>query len=428
MASFKYYLKDAGGNSLTSIYLLFDDSVNRAKLYIKQTIHPKKWNATKGEANKTLAAFADYNQKLKRIKDEVKAIHIKLTSTGTFSTEKLKDHFDLLLAEINGMKISNAYGLNKAIDKITDLVPHYIKSVENIKGKATIGSYGQTLTVLKGYETQKRKRLTFEAIDVDFYYEFKDYLMSGCNYSPNTVGKHIKNLKAFMNEATERGLNTNQTFKSKKFKVESEDADNIYLTESELDRMRELDLSNNLRLDKARDLFLIGCYTGLRFSDFSQLTKSNLTQFEGTECITLKTQKTGEKVTIPLRIQAKAILSKYENTLTGFPLPIANQNLNYYIKEIGEMAGITELVLQYITKGRLKTEVERPKFELIGTHTARRSFATNAFLSGLDSVNIMKITGHRSNKTFLKYIKITAEQNALLVANHWKQNTKLKVA
>ena len=86
--------------------------------------------------------------------------------------------------------------------------------------------------------------------------------------------------------------------------------------------------------------------------------------------------------------------------------------MNKYLKEVGEIAGIDETMKIAITKGG-KTETNLfPKFDLMTTHTARRSFATNAYLMDIPSISIMKITGHRTERSFMKYIRISQEDNA----------------
>ena len=108
-------------------------------------------------------------------------------------------------------------------------------------------------------------------------------------------------------------------------------------------------------------------------------------------------------------------MDKYDGSL---PNAISDQKMNDYLKEIAEKAKLTEIIIKAQTRGGSKTETSHNKWELVTVHTARRSFATNAFLAGVPSISIMKITGHRSEKSFLKYIKITQEQNADLMANH----------
>lgn len=95
------------------------------------------------------------------------------------------------------------------------------------------------------------------------------------NYSLNSIGTSVKNIKVFMNEAVERGLTRNLEFRNKKFKIIEEETENIYLSEDEIKKIYELDLSDNKRLDRVRDLFIIACYSGLRFSDLIQLRDEN---------------------------------------------------------------------------------------------------------------------------------------------------------
>ncbi|WP_317171507.1 site-specific integrase [Spirosoma profusum] len=158
---------------------------------------------------------------------------------------------------------------------------------------------------------------------------------------------------------------------------------------------------------------MIGCYTGLRFSDFSELHPENITH--NGQILTHKTQKTAERVSMPVNRNVLAILRKYEGIP---PRTISNQKMNDYLKEICKRAGFTERVEVARTKGGMRQTRVLEKWELVTTHTARRSFATNAFLAGVPPVSIMKITGHKSESVFLKYIKVSSEQNTLLLLSH----------
>jgi integrase len=111
----------------------------------------------------------------------------------------------------------------------------------------------------------------------------------------------------------------------------------------------------------------------------------------------------------------KEILRKYSGDL---PSIISNQKMNKYLKEIGNRAGLKQTVTISITKGGMRMDRNYKKFELITVHTARRSFATNMFLAGITTISIMKITGHKTEKSFLKYIRISQEDNALKLAEH----------
>ena len=424
MASFNLYLRDRKAKSDTSIYLLFDDGVNRAKIYIQQSINPKDWNPEKGEARKSLEAYSDFNGKLSKIRGKCEAVHTALTKDGKFTIDTLKEQFKTFLDELNGRSKENTSGENKTFTSLSDFAKHYIDSVKSIKAANTILHNNQTLTLLKDFEATKRKKITFDRVNLDFYNDFLDYLTKSKNYSPNTIGKHIANIKLFLNEATERGFNTKFDFKSKRFKTTSETIESIYLSEAELLKIYKHDFTKHKKLEHTRDLFIIGCFTGLRFSDFSQLKIENITDGQ----IKVKTQKTGETVVIPIHWTVKEILQKYAHTTKGLPRPFSNQKMNDYLKDVGEDVKINENILHTHTKGGLKVQTTIPKYNLITTHTARRSFATNLFLSGFPAISIMKITGHKTEKSFMKYIKISQQENAKLLQLHWGENTTLKVA
>jgi integrase len=257
--------------------------------------------------------------------------------------------------------------------------------------------------------------LTFDNINLEFYEQFKDYILNEKKLLNNTFGKQIRTLKSFLNLATEKGINTNAGYKSRLFKSPQENIDHIYLTSDELDAIYKKDLKGKMYLDRVRDLFLIGCHTGLRFSDFTLLKKENLEETKTGFVLNVKTNKTGERVIIPLKPVVKAIWDKYEGSL---PRAISNQKMNEYLKELGEEAEISKKVIIKKTSGKVIRETTCPKFKLISTHTARRSFATNAFLSGIPPISIMKFTGHQTESSFMKYIKISQEKNAELLSSH----------
>lgn len=167
-----------------------------------------------------------------------------------------------------------------------------------------------------------------------------------------------------------------------------------------------------------RDLFIVGCYTGLRFSDFSQIKRENIRN----GMISLRTQKTNELVTIPVHPIVEEIMSKYKGKYANsLPPAFANQIMNGYLKDIGKLAEFEESVLVSKTIGGKKVSQTFKKYELITTHTARRSFATNLFLQEFPAISIMKLTGHRSEKNFMNYIKMTPHQNAEKLRKHWER-------
>jgi integrase len=195
-----------------------------------------------------------------------------------------------------------------------------------------------------------------------------------------------------------------------------EEIDSIYLNESEIDHLYKFNFTEKKSLEKVRDLFIVGCLTGLRFSDFSQLTPENIENGK----IKIRTQKTNSTVIIPVHPRVNEIIEKYYKML---PPAISNQKMNDYLKIIGKEAGIDEKVQRVETKDGKRRVQFIPKYELLTTHTARRSFASNLFKAGFPAIAIMKITGHKTDKAFMKYIRITNEQNAELLEKFW--STKL---
>ena len=192
-----------------------------------------------------------------------------------------------------------------------------------------------------------------------------------------------------MRAAREEGLHDNGLIESRKFRVLTADVENIYLTESEIRAIADL--------------------------DFSTINEGNIRTLDsGQRVIDLKQQKTGNHVVIPIRPELQAILDKYENRL-----PKAyEQKVNKFIKEVAREAGITEKIeVPYVENGEKKTHLV-DKCDLVKTHTARRSGATNMYLAGIPTIAIMKITGHKTEKEFMKYIKITEEQTAMELMNH----------
>jgi integrase len=189
--------------------------------------------------------------------------------------------------------------------------------------------------------------------------------------------------------------------------VLQEEGDDIYLTVEELKTIEKKEIPAHL--EKYRDIFLIGAWTGLRFSDFTRVTKENIINKFGNQYIKIKTKKTGEDVVIPVLPPLARILHKYPGLLPT----VSEQKFNKYIKDICQLAEIDEPTEITISKGLLKTRKFVPKYKLVSSHTCRRSFCTNAFLEfEIEPINIMKISGHRTQRAFLRYIKADKFQTA----------------
>ena len=217
-----------------------------------------------------------------------------------------------------------------------------------------------------------------------------------------------------MRAAGEDGLSQNKDIERKKFKVITTEVHPIYLTQKEVETLYNLDLSENKILDVARDIFLIGCYTAQRFSDYSRINSQHVKTVTGGKIIDLIQKKTGEQVLIPVRPELEAILKKYDYN----PPHTYEQKANERIKLVCEKAKINELIEIEEIRGGLKVPQSKAKYLLIKTHTARRTGATLMFLAGIPTISIMKITGHKTEREFLKYIRVTKEETAQTLMNH----------
>lgn len=196
------------------------------------------------------------------------------------------------------------------------------------------------------------------------------------------------------------------------FRSMEELADAIYLNSKEVEKIATTDLLNNKLLEAHRDLFVLGCLTGLRFSDFSTIQQNDVWN----KVLHLKQQKSGHWVVVPLRERAEYILRQKFQYLVP---PVSNSEFNASLKVIGRLAGISEPIRFSHKKGNKAVSITKPKYEWITSHTCRRSFCTNEFLAGTPVELIMKISGHKSLKDFYRYIKVTPEQAAEKIKEIW---------
>jgi site-specific recombinase XerD len=293
----------------------------------------------------------------------------------------------------------------------------------------TVQKYHTTLKHLIEFQESMYKRdIEFRDIDLSFYDRFTNFLIKK-EMKPNTIGRYVATLKVFLNQATLEGLEVRQDFKHKTFRATKEKVESVYLNDDELLSLYEYDLTDNKRLEKVRDLFVLAAWTGgVRYSDYEKITHKNIIKdSKGNYDLYIIQQKTKEKVVIPLNDRALTILEKYK----GYPPMISAQNLNDYIKEVCKMVGINDKIMMTETKGGVKSSKIVEKWALVATHTARRSFATNSILKGMDYETVANITGHKNMTTFKNYVKTTAKEKADIFRASERQadeRKKLKVA
>ena len=406
MAKVKFILKEPSSKSETLIYLVYNYQYKRFKFSTGEKINPTFWNVGKSRAKETkkFKEYPEFNSRLDTLEAGFNTAFRKLLNDG------IQPNNDLIKRELEKQLDSKL--LKKRKITLFDFIDDYIEESKNFKQPSTITVYKTTRKHLKTYAQKSKKTIDFDTINLTFYNSFMKYLTIDLKMSNNTIGKYIKTLKSFLNEATDRNINKNLEFRKRKFRTLKEETDKVYLSEKELKILMDYNFKKEY-LEKARDLFLIGCYTGLRFSDFTQIKKENIILDKS--IIQITTKKTNERVSIPMHKIVKSILKKYDYSL---PNSFTNQVMNRYIKEITSLCEINSLVEITSSKAGKIVKESIEKSELITTHTARRSFATNLYLADIPSIAIMKITGHKTEKSFLKYIRVTQEQNADKLLSH----------
>lgn len=401
----------------TLVYMLFTYSNTRLKISTGKKIYPFFWD-TGTQRAKEVAAFnshVHFNIRLNQFQNSMLDCYDRLILDKIKPTnDKLKEALYKKM-ELNG-RSNKLVSLNMYID----LFIQQLKSGERLTERKTKYQYNtiRTFTDFRNqftyYQTDRKRDLNYEDINLDFYNDLVKYFTMK-NYAPNSIGRVIKNLKTIMRAAREDGLHKNMEIERKKFKTIKTSTDQIYLTQTEIDKIYKLDLNENSTLDVARDIFMIGYYTAQRFSDFSRIVPENFkTLNSGVQVIELVQSKTNEKVTIPIHYRLKEIFEKYNYKTPSIPV----QKLNKRIKLVGDKAEIKDIVVLQGVKGGIKITITKPKFEFIKTHTARRSAATNMYLAKIPTIDIMKITGHKTEREFLNYIRVSKEETAEALSNH----------
>ncbi|MEJ5994963.1 site-specific integrase [Pedobacter sp. Du54] len=333
---------------------------------------------------------------------------------------------------INTLKGANG-GVTKKAEQsnyLFDFMDQYINDHEATREAGSLTVYKSVKNHLKAYQEATRHKVTFETIDYSFFNKLQTFLINRVktdkagNESPmlnnTTIAKALSTLKTFLSYARRQGIKVNESYRD--FTIKKEKLEVIALEQSELNSILDLNLEGNNRLDKARDIFVFSCATGLRYSDVAQLKWEHIKN----NIITLTVKKTKTELTIPLNSISAAILSKYKNQHKPLPT-ISNQNLNYNIKDLCKLAGITSPIEIVRFNGKKRNVVVYPKYELIHFHTGRKTFVTLSLEKGMSAEEVMEISGHSDYRSFKRYVKVTEKRKTVVMRKAWGEVSNLKV-
>lgn len=271
---------------------------------------------------------------------------------------------------------------------------------EQLRGQmspATLRTNVTAMNHLRGFQARTGYPLHFENLTPAFDAQFCRYLLTEPKLTDNAIAKNLIRIACFLRYAHAHGLTDRRDFERLKWKKQEPDI--LTLTKLEVRALEQVDLSDALALRNARDLFLLACYTGLRYSDLVSIRPEHAPK----ATLRLRSQKTREIVTIPLRPASRLLLDRL---FAGQLHTISNQKLNNYLKEVGRRAALNALVERVRFRAGKREAETFAKWQLLTCHTARRTFVTLALEQGIPNQIVMKVSGHKTFSAFSRYINL----------------------
>lgn len=398
---------------------------NEGRKFVYSTgekIHPNDWDFTNRQP-KNLNGRTVYSVKQRAIKRQ-------LDRYSNFFSDLVQNYKlanrELLISDIKNdfdMEFKRTKSISSKFFEVYDVFIEEKKNdyTEDANSETTIKRYKYNKTHLQDFEIYRKKKIHFNQINKSFYNSLIEFFVKGKRHSANTVRRNVGLFKTFLYWALENGHTYKTDFQ--KFKApKGQQTDEVALTLEQVQEVFEFDFSKNKRLEKTRDLFVFGCATGMRYSNYSKVEKKDI---QG-DFIKVRDEKNKDKsLEIPLNDFSIYLLKKYD-----YQLPkISNQKFNDYIKEVFQILGYNEPIKKTMKLGRDIIEEINPLYERISSHTARRSFITIMKNNKIPDKVIMSYTGHRSLEVFNKYYKPNNEDRKDFMKTVWKiEKIPLKIA
>ena len=302
-----------------------------------------------------------------------------------------------------------------------------------------INNVKDLLKKIKGFEVANKKRLRLDDVTMLFQRLFIKYLRD-LGLKPNTIATRLSAIRTIMQVAYLEKKTTNLDHQNPQFVPCREEVDEIFLNPDQIDQMMKLDLSSKevlqgyvkkYKLDEGRekplpqfewkfmkfiketrDVFIVGCLTGQRHSDYSRINSDMIVTLNDKQFIKLRQKKTKKEVYIPLDNRVKEILDKYNGKLPYICICTFRNHLHL----LGEFLGWTE-----VAKFATYENIDQLRVcDMLTTHTARRSFATNAYAAGISIASIIAVTGHASERSFRTYMRLDVQEKATIAAENFK--------
>jgi len=398
MASIKFYIeKRKGDDGLVMIknvpiLISFSFANNRMWITTGERIDASKWDEEKQKVKGSANGASEINNVLQKKRDDVMSIYRNAIAGG------IEPSIKYIREALKGNKIT-------ARKSVFQLYEEFIKSNANFS-ESTIKKLNTNLTHLRNF-AKKEGTIEFKYIDDAFISRFERYYINDLQHTNNTIHKNIGNFKWFLKWASKNGYATEINL-SISGNIRQNENEIIALTTDELKAIMNLTLTD-FYLSVARDAFLLGCFTGLRFSDIQKLLKEDVEA----DFINVTVQKTKNYLKVPLSAQAKQILDRYKDTPVTAAIPVyTGQKVNNNLKKIGEQAKLNRLVTTMKYRGSVLIKQTCPLHEILHFHCSRRTFISYMFSQGVPSEIIMKLSNHKTHRNFAKYNNIQEKQKS----------------
>jgi len=403
MASTRLSLKKPKEEKSPIWLTISDGRTVNIKVYSGITIATKHWSKTKRHVLSANPKAIEINRHLIEFEKNVLGIYLDSKSKGNkISSSEINKQLQPTLS-IEEMSFWSIWDKYREMKKLT------IKKRSSDKIKALQNH-------LKPFEKSRKYKITFESIDEEFLEKFQNFLYRERKLNTQSTAKYIIILKTFLNWALKKKHIDNRDY-ANFTPIHQPENIKVVITADELKKIRSLKIGSKKYLENVRQLFILSCKTGLRYSDYSRINKEHLKFKEGVYHLRIRQEKTEQFIDIPLISESLIITQKL---IKGEIHPISNQKMNNYVKELCKLAELNDLQEVHTYVGKEKKTQVIEKHNLITTHTGRRTFATDLLQRGVDAGIVMQFTGHKDYKSFSSYVNIPKQTQMKIVRDALK--------
>ena len=392
-----FYLKNKNTNSkslkLLRYYVAKDKKL--FQLSTKLSIRPSDWS---------------FDNRMPIVKRGLASVESRqLINKLNSISEKLQAVLLQYGKDVRVENLKEAFYPKRERENVEDLFVEFIeeRKLQGTVSKSSIQKYNVVFDKYQNFCAKGLTKYKILQLNDDFYVNFLSYMRHEHDLNDNTLSRYLNFFKTFVLWCSRKGIDINMDYK--KVSVKKYEADGIALTAKDVKTLEDAELTG--AEEKARDLFLIGVYSGQRFSDYSVFDRADV---QG-KFIIKRAEKTEKHSYIPLHNKLKDLLDKYDWRLPK----ISSQKFNVRIQAVCKKLGFDEQIKKTTYRGKKKIVEVLPKWRMVASHTARRTYTTLACEAGIADHFVMAVTGIKDPKTLQKYKKLNKEMLFKSSASFW---------